>query len=187
MRGVVAAKLKALSRKERDMQTRFSQREEAPWRRSKSIRIGMAAAALLASLAGIAASPAAAEGEVRAPDPAAAQATAAGSAEQAASPEEPVAVPEEQAAVPEDQAAGSVEPEAHRPAPPPPLATWSGAFAIGRKRYPYVIVGTNPMVKRARNTVVPVAIVPMRFVFHDGTVLDPTQPDACLGGACRST
>ncbi len=156
------------------MQTRFSQREEAPWRCSKSIRIGMAAAALLASLAGIAAKPAAAEDEVSAPDPAAAQ-TAAGSAEQAASPEEQVAVPE-------DQADGSAEPAAHRPAPPPPLATWSGAFPIGRKRYTYVMVGTNPMVKRARNTVVPVAIVPMRFVFHDGTVLDPTQPDACLGG-----
>jgi hypothetical protein len=157
------------------MQTRFSQRQEAPWRCSKSIRIGMAAATLLASLAGIAASPAAPEDEVRAPDPAAAQTTAAGSAEQAASPEEQVAVPE-------DQDAGSAEPAAHRPAPPPPLATWSGAFPIGRKRYTYVMVGTNPMVKRARNTVVPVAIVPMRFVFHDGTVLDPTQPDACLGG-----
>jgi hypothetical protein len=66
--------------------------------------------------------------------------------------------------------------------PPPTLPTFTGVATVGRTRYPYTLVGTNPELRGARNVVVPVLILPMRLKFSDGTVLDTTQPDTCLGG-----
>jgi len=70
---------------------------------------------------------------------------------------------------------------AHRH-PAPTLPTFTGVATVGSTQYRYTMVGTNPQVRRARNVVVPVLIIPMRLEFVGGTVLDPSQPDTCLGG-----
>jgi hypothetical protein len=149
------------------MEMSTMQRESVPWRRpgNRTGRGGLGTAALLASLAGLVAFPAAGEDPVRPADPSPAQAAAS----------------DQQAAASDQQAPGGDEKRGRRP-PPPTLATFTGVVAVGRTRYTYVMVGSNPQLRRARNVVVPVAIVPMRLEFSDGTVLDPSQPDACLGG-----
>jgi hypothetical protein len=124
---------------------------------NKTVRTGLVTASLLASLAGLAASPAAGEGGVRSADPAFGQAP-----------------------VSEDK-------RGHRRPPSPTLATFTGVVSIGRTRYKYILVGTNPQLRRAQNVVVPVAVIPMSMQFSDGTVLDTSQPDACLGGLSAVT
>jgi hypothetical protein len=49
---------------------------------------------------------------------------------------------------------------------------FSDSFAFGGMTYPYSMVGTNPRTSRATTTV-GVVIVPLRFVFADGSVSDP--------------
>lgn len=66
--------------------------------------------------------------------------------------------------------------------PAPTLPTFTSAATVGRTRYSFTMVGTNPELRGARNVVVPVLIIPVRFEFSDGTVLDPSQSNACLGG-----
>ena len=51
------------------------------------------------------------------------------------------------------------------------VPTWSGAFTYAGTAYPYQMVGTDPAAG-SRTTVVPVQIVPLRFVFADGVALD---------------
>jgi hypothetical protein len=46
------------------------------------------------------------------------------------------------------------------------------SFTYGGTTYPYTMVGTNPRTSSATTTV-PVAIIPLRLVFPDGTVSDP--------------
>ncbi|HEX7199157.1 MAG TPA: hypothetical protein VF213_06750, partial [Dongiaceae bacterium] len=121
---------------------------------NKTVRTGLAAVSLLASFAGLAASPAAGEELARPADP---------------SPVSPSSL---------DLPAK----RGRRPPPPPALSTFTGVVAIGRTRYKYTMVGSNPQLRKARNVVVPVVIIPMRLEFNDGTVLDPSQPDSCLGG-----
>ena len=52
---------------------------------------------------------------------------------------------------------------------------WSASFTdpTNGVTYPYTMVGTNPFTGNARTTV-PSAIIPFRFVFADGTVMDGT-------------
>jgi hypothetical protein len=120
---------------------------------NKTVRMELLTVALLASFAGLAASPATGDDQVRpaAPDS-------------------------------DDSSAVSADQRGRRPPPPPTLATFTGVVAVGRPRYSYTMVGTNPLLRRAQNVVVPMAIIPLRLEFPDGTVLDPTAPDACLGG-----
>jgi hypothetical protein len=66
--------------------------------------------------------------------------------------------------------------------PAPALPTFTGVATVGRTRYSYTMVGTNPELRGAKNVVVPVLIIPVRLEFGDGTVLDPSQPNSCLGG-----
>ena len=51
---------------------------------------------------------------------------------------------------------------------------FADAFTYQGVSYPYTMVGTNPKTSTA-TTVVPTTIVPLRFVFADGTVLDGTD------------
>jgi hypothetical protein len=120
-----------------------------------AVRAGLVTASLLASFAGLAASPASGEDLARPVDP-------AWAAPRSLEP--------------------SVSEEKRHPRPAPPLATFTGVATLGRKRYPYTLVGSNPQVRRARNVVVPALIVPIRLQFSNGTVLDPSQPDSCLEG-----
>lgn len=139
-------------------------------------------ASLLVPIRGLAASPAAAEDPVRPADPPLAQAFAAEQQAASAAAEEQgvTAAAEDSAAALDDQVTASDEMQGHRP--PPGLAIFTGVVAIGRTRYTYTMVGSNPLLRRAQNVVVPVTIIPLRLEFHDGTVLDPTAPDSCLGG-----
>jgi hypothetical protein len=48
---------------------------------------------------------------------------------------------------------------------------FSDSFSFGGTTYPYYMVGTDPRTSRA-TTVVPAAILPLRFAFADGSVSD---------------
>jgi hypothetical protein len=50
------------------------------------------------------------------------------------------------------------------------VPTWSSSFTFQAASYPYTIVGTAP--QSGGTTTVPVELVPLRFVFSDGTVFD---------------
>jgi hypothetical protein len=65
----------------------------------------------------------------------------------------------------------------------PALAQFRSAVVSHGKRYTFTMVGSNPFVRNARNVTIPVQIFPVRFEFGDGSVLDPTLPNPCLGGA----
>jgi hypothetical protein len=142
--------------------------------------MGLVSASLLASLVGFAPSPAIGKDPVRPEDPSLARASTAEGWAPAAEEQSPAA--EDQATAPDDQDTAAEEKRGHRPPPPPSLATFTGVVAVGRTRYTYTMVGTNPELRRAQNVVVPVVIIPLRLEFQDGTVLDPTAPDTCLGG-----
>ncbi len=51
------------------------------------------------------------------------------------------------------------------------VPTWSGSFIDQGTAFPYQMVGTDPAAG-SRTTVVPVQIVPLRFVFANGVALD---------------
>jgi hypothetical protein len=48
---------------------------------------------------------------------------------------------------------------------------WTGEFSYHGITYPYTMVGTDPS-KGSATTVVPTVIIPLRFVFSDGSVVD---------------
>src|SRR4051794_15002077 len=54
---------------------------------------------------------------------------------------------------------------------------WSSSFTdpTNGVTYPYTMVGTSPFTGRNVSTTVPSAIIPFRFVFADGTVMDGSQ------------
>jgi hypothetical protein len=54
------------------------------------------------------------------------------------------------------------------------VPTWSSSFSFNGQTFPFTMVGTAPST--GTPTVIPTAIIPLRFVFSDGTILDPTQP-----------
>ncbi len=60
------------------------------------------------------------------------------------------------------------------PSPSPSASTipfWQSSFQYGGVTYPFEMVGTNPMANAA-STMIPTEIVPIRFMFSDGVVLD---------------
>jgi hypothetical protein len=139
---------------------------------SSAVRTGLVTVSLLASFAVLAASPLTGEDAAR---PAAPPLAAPLSIDPPASS----AFWQRQRSSAE--AAAFEEKRGHRH-PAPRLAAFTGVATIGRTRYTYTMVGTNPQLRRARNVVVPVLIIPLRLEFADGTVLDTSQPDTCLGG-----
>ena len=58
--------------------------------------------------------------------------------------------------------------------------TFKATVAVGRTKYPFTMVGSNPFLKKAKPVVVTVPIIPVVLQFSDGTVLDPTV----AGGGC---
>jgi hypothetical protein len=50
---------------------------------------------------------------------------------------------------------------------------WTSAFTYSQITYPFTMVGTNP-ASRGVTTTVPVAMIPVKFVFADGRSLDGT-------------
>src|SRR5579863_8424144 len=56
---------------------------------------------------------------------------------------------------------------------PTGLPTWTGGFTYKGTAYTYTMVGSDP-TKTCSTTVVPVYIVPLKLIYSDGTVFDPT-------------
>ena len=54
---------------------------------------------------------------------------------------------------------------------------WEGSFTFDSITYPYTMVGTHPALG-SETTIIPVVIIPIKFVFADGTKLNPKNP-AC--------
>src|SRR6185369_16671858 len=59
------------------------------------------------------------------------------------------------------------------------IPTWTSSFSFNGRTFPYTMVGTDPAAG-SQQTVIPTEIIPLRFVFGEGNVLDPTAP-ACGG------
>jgi len=75
------------------------------------------------------------------------------------------------------------EPELLEKAGVPGIPTFTRTVVARGKTYRYTMVGSDPFLRRARNVVIPVVVIPVRFEFDDGTVFDPTQlGPACAGG-----
>src|SRR5215831_18019922 len=53
------------------------------------------------------------------------------------------------------------------------LPHWTSSFRVEGIDYPFTVVGTDPAANQA--TVVPTVVIPYRFVFADGSVVDATQ------------
>ena len=63
------------------------------------------------------------------------------------------------------------------------IPTFTRKILACGKMFQYTMVGADPFTRKARNTVVSLQIIPVRFQFDDGSVFDPTQPSlACEGG-----
>ena len=56
------------------------------------------------------------------------------------------------------------------------LPTFSRYMTARGASYKFTMVGRDLFAARAKNVAVPVKIIPVRFVFPDGTVFDPTAP-----------
>jgi hypothetical protein len=147
---------------------------------NKAVRTCLVTASLLASFAGLVASPATGEDPARPADLSLAAPSTL---------DLPASSPllQRLTTLAQAPASGDKRGHHHRPPPPPTLATFTGVVAIGRTRYRYTLVGTNPQLRRAQNVVVPVAVIPLSMEFSDGTVLDTSQPDTCLGGLSALT
>jgi hypothetical protein len=59
------------------------------------------------------------------------------------------------------------------PSAPTGLATWTGNFTYKGLAYSYTMVGSDP-TKTCSTTTIPVYIVPLKLIYSDGTVFDPT-------------
>src|SRR3954454_15117420 len=57
---------------------------------------------------------------------------------------------------------------------------WSSSFTdpTNGVTYPYTMVGTSPLESTLRSTTVPTVVIPFRFVFANGDVLDPTTQNS---------
>lgn len=63
------------------------------------------------------------------------------------------------------------------------LPTFSRNVVARGRSYRYTMVGADPFLARAGQVVVPLQLIPVRVVFNDGTVLDPTVPGPACAGA----
>jgi hypothetical protein len=158
------------------------QTEEEEESMNQAVRTGLLVAVLLTPLAS-----APAPGQSLEPPPAA-PATPPVELVEAPRGLDPIATPElwRRAFAGNDAAAAVGAPDGEkrgrRPPPPPALSTFSSSIIVGGQVYPYTMIGTNPELRGAKSVVVPTAIIPVRMVFADGTVLDPSAPSPCLGG-----
>jgi len=63
------------------------------------------------------------------------------------------------------------------------IPTFTRKIVARKKTFQFTMVGADPFVKKAKKTVIPVQIIPIRFEFEDGSVFDPTMPSLpCEGG-----
>src|SRR4051794_24363781 len=63
------------------------------------------------------------------------------------------------------------------------LPSFSSSIVARRRLYRYTMVGANPSLRSAKKVTIPVQIIPVRFEFPDGTVLDPSVPSSGCAGS----
>jgi hypothetical protein len=63
------------------------------------------------------------------------------------------------------------------------LPSFSSSIVARGKLYKFTMVGSNPFLRNAKKVTIPVQIIPVRFDFPDGTVLDPAAPSSGCGGS----
>src|SRR3954469_5888896 len=63
------------------------------------------------------------------------------------------------------------------------VPSFSSSVVARGKLYKFTMVGSNPFLRNAKKVTIPVQVIPVRFDFPDGTVLDPAAPGpSCAGG-----
>jgi len=62
------------------------------------------------------------------------------------------------------------------------LPSFSSSIVARGKLFKFTMVGTNPFLRNAKKVTVPVQVIPVRFDFPDGTVLDPAAPNSGCAG-----
>lgn len=67
--------------------------------------------------------------------------------------------------------------------PPNTIPLWSYSLTspVDGQTYSGLMVGRDPSYHGHRATKIPTILLPVRFTFSDGTVLDPSSPDTCIG------
>jgi len=63
------------------------------------------------------------------------------------------------------------------------LPSFSSSIVARRRLYRYTMVGANPSLRNAKKVTIPVQVIPVRFEFPDGTVLDPSAPSSGCAGS----
>ncbi len=63
------------------------------------------------------------------------------------------------------------------------LPSFSTSVVARRKLYKLTMVGSNPFLRNAKKVTIPVQVIPVRFDFPDGTVLDPAAPSSGCAGS----
>jgi len=63
------------------------------------------------------------------------------------------------------------------------LPSFSSSIVARGKLYRFTMVGSNPFLRNAKKVTIPVQIIPVRFDFPDGTVLDPAAPSSGCAGS----
>jgi hypothetical protein len=62
------------------------------------------------------------------------------------------------------------------------LPSFSSSIVARGKLYKFTMVGSNPFLRNAKRVAIPVQVIPVRFDFPDGTVLDPSAPSSGCAG-----
>jgi hypothetical protein len=64
------------------------------------------------------------------------------------------------------------------------VPTFTRTIVARGRTYRFTLVGSDPFVRNAKKVSVPLQIIPVRFEFDDGTILDPTLANPpCAGGS----
>src|SRR5436305_5753324 len=82
-----------------------------------------------------------------------------------------------------DRVIGIPGESAEKAAPRLALPAFSSSIVARGKRYKYTMVGGNPFLRNAKKVTIPVQLIPVRFEFPDGTVLDPAVPSSGCAGS----
>ena len=81
-----------------------------------------------------------------------------------------------------DRVIGIPGESAEKAAPRLSLPSFSSSIVARGKRYKFTMVGGNPFLRNAKKATIPVALIPVRVEFPDGTALDPSVPSSGCAG-----
>src|SRR5881397_2411423 len=81
-----------------------------------------------------------------------------------------------------DRVIGIPGESSEKAAPRLSLPSFSSSIVARGKRYQFTMVGGNPFLRNAKKMTIPVALIPVRVEFPDGTALDPSVPSSGCAG-----